>query len=66
MAEDVSDVGLDSGELTYAHFRFVLDLDGKERTVSFMIAPPDVSDFAQKNYSDIISNYLREQGVKLI
>ena len=66
LAEDVSGIGLNSGELTYAHFRFILDLDGKEPKVSFMIAPPDVSDLAQKKHSDIISNYLKEQGVKLI
>jgi hypothetical protein len=66
LAEDISGVGLDVGELTYAKFRFVLDVDGKEQKVSFMIAPPDVSDLAQKRHVEIISDYLKEQEVKLI
>lgn len=65
LAEDIP-VELDSGELTYAHFRFILELDGKKQKVSFMIAPPDVSDLAQKKHSEIISDYLKEQGVKLV
>ena len=66
LAEDISEIGLDSGDLTYAHFRFILDIDGKKQKVSFMIAPPDVSDLAQKKHVDIISDYLKQQGVKLI
>jgi hypothetical protein len=66
LSESFSDIGLDAGELTYAHFRFILDLDGKRQKVSFMIAPPDVSDLAQKKHSEIISDYLKEQKVKLI
>ena len=65
-ADDISGIGLDSGELTYAHFRFILDIDGKQQKVSFMIAPPDVSDLSQKKYVEIISDYLKAQGVKLI
>ncbi len=65
LAESVSGIGLDSGELTYVHFRFILDINGKRPKVSFMIAPPDVSDLAQKKHSEIISDYLKEQGVKL-
>jgi len=66
LAEGVLGIGLNSGKLTYAHFRFILDADGKRRKVSFMIAPPDVSDLAQKKHSDIISDYLKNQGVRLI
>jgi hypothetical protein len=66
LSENFSDIGLDAGELTYAHFHFILDVDGKEQKVSFMIAPPDVSDLAQKKHVDIISDYLKQQGVKLI
>jgi len=66
LAEDIPEIGLASGELTYAHFRFILDIDGKKQKVSFMIAPPDVSDLAQKKHVDIISDYLKQQGVKLI
>jgi len=66
LAKDVSDIRLDSGELTYAHFRFILDVDGKKQKISFMIAPPAVSDLSQKKHAEIISNYLEDQGVKLI
>jgi hypothetical protein len=66
LSEDISGVGLNVGELTYAKFRFIIDADGKEQKVSFMIAPPDVSDLAQKRHVEIISDYLKEQGVKLI
>ena len=41
-------------------------MDGKEQKVSFMIAPPDVSDLSQKKHNEIISEYLKEQGIKLI
>ena len=64
--EDISDIGLHSGELTYAHFRFILEIDGKKQKVSFMIAPPAVSDLSQRKHAEIISDYLKEQGVKLI
>ena len=66
LAEDISDIGLNSGELTYAHFHFILDVEGKKRKVSFTISPPTRSDLVQKKYSDIISKYLKEQGVELI
>lgn len=66
LALDFPGLGLDSGELTYARFRFILKIEGKAQKVSFTIAPPAVSDLAQKKHSDIISDYLKEQGVKLI
>ena len=31
LAQDFSDVGLDTCELTYVHFRFILDVDGYDR-----------------------------------
>lgn len=58
--------GLDAGELTYARFRFFLEIDGKTKKVSFMITPPDASDHSQQKYAEIIAAYLEEQGVKLI
>ena len=66
LAEDMPTISLASGSLTYARFRFFLDIDGEEKKVSFMIAPPDVSDLSQKKYSEIISGFLKDQGVKLI
>jgi len=58
--------GLDAGELTYARFRFFLEIDGKTKKVSFAIIPPDASNHSQKKYAEIIGAYLEEQGVKLI
>ncbi len=66
LADDISGIGIDSGELTYTHFCFILDIDGKQQKVSFMIAPPDVSDLSQKKHVEIISDYLKAQGVKLV
>jgi len=64
--DDMPTISLASGSLTYARFRFFLDIEGDEKKVSFMIAPPDVSDLSQKKYADIISEFLKDQGVKLI
>lgn len=58
-------VDLSNGELVYARFRFVLKVDGKEQKVSVEIMPPVKTDLSQKRHSDIISAYLKEQGVKL-
>ncbi len=66
LAQDISGISLDSGELTYVRFRFVLKIDGKEQKVAFMVSPPSVSDLTQKKHVEIISDYLKEQGVKLI
>lgn len=66
LTKDISNINLNSGKLTYAHFRFVLDIENKNPKVSFMISPPAVSDLSQKKYSQIISAYLEKQGVKLL
>ncbi len=66
LAQDISCISLDSGKLTYVRLRFVLGIDGKEEKVAFMISPPSVSDLTQKKHVEIISDYLKEQGVKLI
>ncbi len=58
--------GLDAGELTYARFRFFLEIDGKTKKVTFEIIPPDSSNHSQKKYAEIIGAYLGEQGVQLI
>jgi hypothetical protein len=66
LQEGISGIDLSNGELVYARFRFVLKVDGKKRKVSVEIVPPMTTDLAQKRYSDIISDYLKEQGVKLV
>lgn len=65
LAKDFSELSLKSGKLTYAGFRFFLEIDGETEKVSFMISPPDVSDLSKKDYAEIIGAYLEEQGVKL-
>jgi hypothetical protein len=54
------------GSLTYARFRFRLNPPGERpKTVTFEIEPPSRTDLAQKQYSDLIEDYLAQQGVKL-
>ena len=65
LQEGICGIDLSNGELVYARFRFVLKVDGKKRKVSVEIMPPVKTDLAQKRHSDIISDYLKEQGVKL-
>lgn len=66
LRESLKGIGLNSGELTYARFRFVLNVGGKKQKVSVVVAPPAKSDLSQKRHSDIIADYLKEQGVKLV
>ncbi len=66
LQENIGGINLGNGELTYARFRFVLKVDGRKRKVSVAITPPVKTDLAQKRHSDIISDYLKEQGVKLV
>jgi len=66
LQENIGGIDLGNGELTYARFRFVLKVDGRKRKVSVEIVPPMKTDLAQKRHSDIISDYLKEQGVKLV
>jgi len=42
-----------------------LDLNCRQQKYT-LIAPPDVSDLSQKKHNEIISEYLKEQGIKLI
>lgn len=64
--EYFSNLKLDSGELVHAKFRFQLEEDGKPRRVTFEITPPNVTDLPRKRYADIIGEYLKENGVKLV
>jgi hypothetical protein len=63
--ESLHGMNLGSGELVHARFRFVLKADGKKRRVSFVVSPPSRTDLTQKTYADIISAYLKQQGVEL-
>lgn len=66
LKDDLDGISLSSGDLVHAKFRFNLDIDGKPRKVTFEITPPNVTDLTKKKHADIISAYLKEQGVKLV
>jgi hypothetical protein len=59
-------ITLQDGEIVRAKFRFRLRVNKKERNVSFVIQPPNVTDLNKKKYADIISAYLKGNGIKLI
>ena len=59
-------IRLDAGELVHAKFRFKLQIDGKTRSVTFEITPPNVTNLHRSRYADIIGAYLKENGVKLV
>jgi len=61
---------LDSANLSFMEiidmkFRFIIETQGKEEKVTFEIAPPYATDLPKKKHADIISAYLKENGVQL-
>ncbi len=66
LEDDLSDISLNSGDLVHAKFKFRIEVEGKGRDVTFEITPPNATDLTKKRYADIISDYLRENGVKLV
>ena len=65
--QDVPCFDLDSGELKMARFQFRLHpRNRKPTTVTFEVEPPDRTDLAQKQYAEVIENYLVQQKVKLL
>ena len=63
---DLPGLGIASGILTLARFRFHLHFPGeKPTTVTFNIEPPAVTNLAERRYTDLIMKYLERQGVKL-
>lgn len=64
--EYLGNLKLDSGELVHAKFRFQLEVEGKPKRVTFEITPPNVTDLVKKRYANIIGDYLKENGVKLV
>ena len=66
LRESLDGIDISKGKLTYARFRFIMNVDGKTQKVSVKVMPPAKTDLAQKRYTDIISNFLKEQGVCLI
>jgi len=65
LQEEIPQLSVEGGELVYARFRFTLKIGGVNPQVSFTIRPPEMSDLPQKRHRDVISEFLREQGVKL-
>ncbi len=63
---DLEGFDLNSGELVYMKFRFTIEVEDKPETVTFIISPPDITDLARKRHADVISAYLKENGVQLI
>ncbi|RJQ74157.1 MAG: hypothetical protein C4519_17175 [Desulfobacteraceae bacterium] len=65
--EDLDGIKLNSGELVHARFCFLLKVGkGKPKKVTFEITPPNVTDLTKKKYADIISSYLKENGIQLV
>ena len=63
--ESLGGIRLEAGELIYAKFRFTLNMDGKQPRVSVVVSPPARSNLNQKRHAEIISAYLKAQGVEL-
>ncbi len=63
---DMGAITLNSGKLLMARFCFhILIPPKKTKRISFFIEPPSRTDLAQNQYTEIIEQYLIEQGVKL-
>jgi len=66
LGEDFPSIDLNSGELVHAKFKFRLNVDGKAKSVTFEITPPNVTDLTRKKHAEIIGDYLKENGIKLV
>ncbi len=62
----LSKFSLRMGDLTYVKLRFFLEIEGEESHETVEIAPPERSDLPGIKHEEVISAYLRQQGVKLI
>ncbi len=66
LEEDIPGISLKSGDLLHAKFRFKLNVSKRGRNITFEITPPNVTDLTKKRYADIIGDYLKENGIKLV
>lgn len=64
--EDFEDIDFSSGQVLYVKFRFTIETDDGPETAIFVINPPAVSDLTRASHRDIISSYLKENGVLLV
>ncbi len=65
LEQDLLSSGLSFMDLIDIKFRIILETQGKEEKVTFGIAPSYSTDLLKKKHADIISAYLRENGVQL-
>jgi hypothetical protein len=66
LRDDLEGLNLRSGDLVHAKFKFKLNVGKKGQNVTFEITPPNVTDLTRKKYADIIADYLKKNGVKLV
>jgi hypothetical protein len=64
--EDLEDIDFSSGQVLYVKFEFIIETDKGSENAIFIINPPAVSDLTRSNHRDIISAYLKENGVLLV
>ena len=63
--QDLNSSNLSFMKLIVMKFRIIIETQGKEEKVTFEIAPPYATDLLKKKHADIISAYLKENGVQL-
>ena len=66
LRDDLEGLNLRSGDLVHAKFKFRLNVGKKGRNVTFEISPPNITNLTRKKYADIIADYLKKNGVKLV
>jgi hypothetical protein len=65
LEQDLAGCDLSVMELINMKFRSIIETQGKEEKVTFEIVPPYSTDLSKKKHADIISAYLKENGVQL-
>ena len=66
LEKDIPGLALSSGNVVQAKLRFDVNVDGKVKKINIEVTPPNITDLPKKKYADIIGDYLKEQGVKLV
>jgi hypothetical protein len=66
LKEDLDGLSLSSGDLVHAKFKFLVADGGKLKTIIFEITPPNVTNLTRQKHADLIGDYLKENGVKLV
>jgi hypothetical protein len=66
LQEEITSISLSSGELVHAKLGFELIVGKKTKMILIEITPPNVTELTKKKYADIIDDYLKKNGVKLV